>query len=201
MRANEFSRHSGNPQMIGAHQKFTGALDEAFISTKGAGTMQPRIDVTKVDPKAYQAMFALTTYLQHSGLEEPLLTLVEMRASQINGCAYCLDMHSKDARAAGETEQRLYGLDAWEEAPYYSARERAALAWTEAVTLVADGHVPDKIFEEVRKQFSEAELVALTMAVVTINSWNRLAISFRAPAGTYQPKARHEAAGAAKKSA
>ena len=149
--------------------------------------MEPRINVAKVDPKAYQAMLGLETYIHQSGLEKPLLELMKMRASQINGCAYCLDMHSKDARAAGETEQRLYGLNAWEEAPYYSDRERAALAWTEAVTLVSEGHVPDKVFEEVRRVFSEKELVSLTMAIVAINGWNRLAISFRAPAGSYQP--------------
>ncbi|HEV2341484.1 MAG TPA: carboxymuconolactone decarboxylase family protein [Candidatus Acidoferrales bacterium] len=149
--------------------------------------MEPRIDVSKVDPKAYQAMYPLETYVRQSGLEKPMLELVKMRASQINGCAYCLDMHSKDARAAGETEQRLYGLNAWEEAPYYSDRERAALAWTEAVTLVSEGRVPDKVFEEVRKVFSEKELVSLTMAIVAINGWNRLSIAFRAVAGTYQP--------------
>lgn len=149
--------------------------------------MNPRIDVGKVDPKAYQAMLGLETYVRQSGLERPLLELVKMRASQINGCAYCLDMHSKDARAAGETEQRLYGLNAWEESPFYSDRERAALAWTEAVTLVSKGHVPDEAYEEARKQFSEKELLDLTMAVVAINGWNRLSIAFRAVAGNYQP--------------
>jgi AhpD family alkylhydroperoxidase len=149
--------------------------------------MEPRIDITKVDPKAYQAMYGLEMYVRQSGLEQPLLELVKMRSSQINGCAYCLDMHSKDARAAGETEQRLYGLNAWEESPFYSERERAALAWTEAVTLVSEGHVPDEVYEKVKKQFSEKELVALTMAMVAINGWNRLAISLRAVAGTYQP--------------
>jgi AhpD family alkylhydroperoxidase len=157
--------------------------------------MEPRINVATVDPKAYQAMYALETFVHQSGLEAPLLELMKMRVSQINGCAYCLDMHSKDARAAGETEQRLYGLNAWEESPFYTERERAALAWTEAVTLVSQGHVSDKVFEKARKVFSEKELVGLTMAVVAINGWNRLAISFRAPAGTYQPAARtHQAA-------
>ena len=151
--------------------------------------MEPRINVAKVEPKAYQAMLGLETYIHQSGLEKPLLELMKMRASQINGCAYCLDMHSKDARAAGETEQRLYGLNAWEESPFYTDRERAALAWTEAVTLVSQGHVPDEAFENVRKQFSEKEVVTLTMAIVAINGWNRLAISFRALAGTYQPAA------------
>jgi AhpD family alkylhydroperoxidase len=149
--------------------------------------MEPRINVAKIDPKAYQAMLALETYVRQSGLEAPLLELVRLRASQINGCAYCIDMHTKDARAAGETEQRLYGLDAWGESPFYTERERAALAWTEAITLVSQGRVPDKVFDETRKVFSEKELVNLTMAIVAINGWNRLAISFRAVAGTYQP--------------
>ena len=141
----------------------------------------------KADPKAYQAMFALENYLRNCGLEKPLLELMKMRASQINGCAYCIDMHSKDARAAGETEQRLYELDAWRETPFYSDRERAALAWTESLTLVSQTHVPDDVFAEVKKHFSEAEIVALTLAVVAINGWNRIAISIRAVPGTYQP--------------
>jgi AhpD family alkylhydroperoxidase len=122
-----------------------------------------------------------------SGLEHALLELVKMRASQINGCAFCLDMHSKDARAAGETEQRLYLLDAWREAPFYSARERAALAWTEALTLVSETHAPDDVYAEARAQFSEKELAALTMAIVAINGWNRIAIGFRSEPGSYQP--------------
>ena len=162
--------------------------------------MEPRNDIMKVDPKVYHAMIGLETYLRQCGLEEALLELIKMRASQINGCAYCLDMHSKDARAAGETEQRLYGLNAWEESPFYSERERAALAWTEAVTLVSQGHVPDEVYEKVKKQFSEKEIAALTMAVVAINGWNRLAISSRAVAGTYQP-AQTKQAGAAKQTA
>jgi AhpD family alkylhydroperoxidase len=132
-------------------------------------------------------MFGLQKYVEASGLEAPLLELVKMRASQINGCAYCLDMHSKDARAAGETEQRLYVLNAWREAPFYTDRERAALAWTESLTLVSENHVPDEIYAEVRKHFSEAELVNLTLAVVAINGWNRISIGFRAEVGTYQP--------------
>ena len=151
--------------------------------------MKARIDVAKVDPKAYQAMAGLETYIHNTGLEKPLLELVKMRASQINGCAYCLDMHSKDARAAGETEQRLYELNAWRETPFYSERERAALAWTESLTLVSETHVPDETFEEVKKHFSEAEIVALTLAIVAINGWNRIAISLRVVPGTYQPKA------------
>ncbi|HWG59871.1 MAG TPA: carboxymuconolactone decarboxylase family protein [Candidatus Acidoferrales bacterium] len=149
--------------------------------------MEPRIDVAKVDPKAYQAMLGLEHYVRQSGLEPSLLNLVKLRASQINGCAYCIDMHTKDARAEGESEHRLYGLDAWEESPFYSDRERAALAWTEAVTLVSERHVPEDVFERAKKQFSEAELVALSMAIVAINGWNRLAIAFRAVAGVYQP--------------
>jgi AhpD family alkylhydroperoxidase len=152
--------------------------------------MEPRIDISKVSPHALQAMYGLERFVRESGLDEPLLNLVRLRASQINGCSYCIDMHSKDARAAGETEQRLYELDAWRETPFYSDRERAALEWTEALTLVSQGHVPHEIYERVRKQFNESELVALSMAVVSINGWNRLAISFRAVPGTYQPAQR-----------
>jgi len=133
-------------------------------------------------------MLGLEKYVKESGLEPPLLELIKMRASQINGCAYCLDMHSKDARAAGETEQRLYALNAWRETPFYTDRERAALEWTEAVTEIAHSHVPDDLYERTRKQFTEAEIVNLTIAVVAINGWNRLAISFRQVPGTYQPK-------------
>jgi AhpD family alkylhydroperoxidase len=150
--------------------------------------MKQRIDPTKISPGAYRAMAGLETYLHSTKLEPELMLLLKMRASQINGCAYCLDMHSKDARALGETEQRLYGLDAWRETPYYSDRERAALAWLEAVTLVRDTHVPDDVFEEARKVFSEQELVDLTMVAVAINGWNRLAISFRMEPGKYQPQ-------------
>jgi len=158
--------------------------------------MQQRIDALKAAPDAYKAMVSLENYLRQSGLESSLLNLVRMRASQINGCAYCIDMHSKDARAAGETEQRLYELDAWRETPFYSDRERAALAWTEAVTLVNQGHVPDEVYEMAREQFSEKELVDLTVAVVQINAWNRFAISFRSVPGTYKPAAQKQAAGA-----
>ncbi len=146
----------------------------------------PRFDFSSASPDANRAMLGLERALAQSGLEGSLLELVKMRASQINGCAYCLDMHSKDARAAGETEQRLYLLDAWREAPFYSARERAALAWTEALTLVHEGHVPDEVYDEARRQFSEQELVSLSLAVVAINGWNRLSIGFRAEAGTYR---------------
>lgn len=133
---------------------------------------------------------ALEKYVHNSGLEPSLIELVKLRASQINGCAYCIDMHTKDARAAGESEQRLYALSAWQETPFYSARERAALAWTEAVTLVANEHVPDDVYEHVREQFGDKELVDLTLAVIAINGWNRLAISFRSVPGTYQPAQR-----------
>ncbi len=149
--------------------------------------MKPRIEYTRISPRTYQAMSALQAAVNDSGLEHGLLELVKMRASQVNGCAYCLDMHSKDARAAGETEQRLYLLDAWREAPFYSERERAALAWTEAVTRIGDGHVPDEVYEFARRQFSEEELVKLTLAIVTINGWNRFAIAFRSEVGHYQP--------------
>lgn len=149
--------------------------------------MSTRIDYSKVAPGALRAMYGLEKYVQQCGLETQLLHLIKMRASQINGCAYCLDMHSKDARAGGETEQRLYLLDAWRESPFYTDRERAALAWTESLTLVSENHVPDEVYAEARQQFSEAELVNLSLAVVAINSWNRLAIAFRSEPGIYQP--------------
>ena len=132
-------------------------------------------------------MFGLERFVNQSGLESGLLDLVRMRVSQINGCAYCLDMHSKDLRHEGETEQRLYLLDAWRESPFYTDRERAALEWAEAVTLVTDGHVSDQVYDLAKSQFSEEELIDLTMAVVTINGWNRLSIAFRTTPGTYQP--------------
>lgn len=150
--------------------------------------MKSRLNIAHVSPAAYRAMAGLETYIHSSSLDAPLIHLLKMRASQINGCAYCLDMHSKDARALGETEQRLYGLNAWREAPYYSDRERAALAWVESLTLITEGHVPDDVYEEARKVFNEQELVDLAMVAVAINGWNRLAIAFRAEAGTYQPR-------------
>jgi AhpD family alkylhydroperoxidase len=149
--------------------------------------METRIDYLKVAPGLYHAMLGLEHYLDNCGIEKVLLHLVKLRASQINGCAYCIDMHWKDLRAAGESEQRLYGLDAWQESPYYTERERAALTWTEAVTNVRDGRVPDAVYEEVRKLFSEKELADLTLAVVAINGWNRLAIAGRLEPGLYQP--------------
>jgi AhpD family alkylhydroperoxidase len=155
--------------------------------------MKPRLNLNQ-HLGVYQAMLALETHVRKSsGLEPELLHLVRLRASQINGCAYCLDMHSKEARAAGETEQRLYCLSAWRETPFYSDRERAALAWTEAVTLISNGHAPDEVFEEARRHFSEEELGQLTLAIVAINGWNRFAIAFRAVPGTFQPAA-HQAA-------
>ena len=147
--------------------------------------MNARIDLMHVTPGVIQAMLGLERQVRQGGLDHGLLDLIRMRASQINGCAYCLDMHSKDARANGETEQRLYGLDAWRETPYYSARERAALEWTEALTLVAETRVPDDVYERVREQFSEDELAHLSLAVVAINGWNRLNIAARTVAGGY----------------
>jgi AhpD family alkylhydroperoxidase len=147
--------------------------------------MKARIDPKHVSPGIIQAMLGLERQVRQAGFDSKLLDLVRMRASQINGCAYCLDMHSKDARANGETEQRLYGLDAWRETPYYSARERAALEWTEALTLVAESHVPDDVYERVREQFSEDELVHLSLAIVAINGWNRLNIAARTVPGDY----------------
>ncbi len=151
--------------------------------------MQPRIDARKYLTEPQKSLYAIETYFAECGLDHKLLHLIKMRASQINGCAYCIDMHSKDARALGETEQRLYELDAWRETPFYTERERAALAWTESLTLVSETHVPDDVFEEVRKQFSEKEIVDLTLAVGMINLWNRLAIALRAVPGHYKPAA------------
>jgi len=150
--------------------------------------MKARIDFAKVLlPKATQALGPIAKYVKSSGLDPRLLELVSMRTSQLNGCAYCIDMHTKDARAAGETEQRLYLLDAWRETPLYSERERAALDWTEAVTRVADGHVPDEVFASARNHFSEEELLNLTIAVIATNGFNRLNIAFRPEVGDYRP--------------
>ena len=151
--------------------------------------MEPRIEYRKYAMEGQKALFALEKYIAECGLEHKLIHLIKTRASQINGCAFCIDMHSKDARALGETEQRLYELDAWRETPFYTDRERAALAWTEALTLVSETHVPDAVYEEARKHFNEKELVDLTMAVATINMWNRIAISLRAVPGHYKPAA------------
>ena len=149
--------------------------------------MNARIDLMHVNPGVVHAMLGLERQVGQAGFDPRLIDLVRMRASQINGCAYCLDMHSKDTRANGETEQRLYGLDAWRDAPYYSARERAALEWTEAITLVSETHAPDDVYERVREQFSEDEFVHLTLAIVAINGWNRLNIAARTVAGDYVP--------------
>jgi len=153
--------------------------------------MEARFNYAKAAPGAFKAMLGLVQYLHECGLEKYLLTLIDLRASQINGCAYCLDMHWKDLRADGETEQRLYSLDAWRESPFYSDRERAALEWTEALTLLTNGHVPDEVYEQVRQHFNEKELSDLTLAVVTINGWNRLNISARTVPGDYQPAKLH----------
>jgi AhpD family alkylhydroperoxidase len=154
--------------------------------------MEPRLNFAKIDPEGVRAMLGLDTYIRHTSLERNLVHLVKLRASQINGCAYCIDMHWKDLRAEGETEQRLYGLVAWRESPYYTDRERAALEWTEAVTRVAETHAPDAAFEALSPHFSEKEIVALTWVIAAINAWNRIAISFRSPAGSYQPPVHHE---------
>lgn len=152
--------------------------------------MTQRIDAKKVAPEAYRAMTQLQGYVNTSGLDRKLLELVKTRASQINGCAYCIDMHTKDARAHGETEQRLYALNAWRETPFYTDKERAALAWTESLTLVSENHVPDAVYEEVKPHFPEKDLVDLTLAIVAINGWNRIVIGFRVEPGTYQVQAK-----------
>ena len=148
--------------------------------------MTPRLDYHQASAGAYQAMIGMEQFVRTCGLEHSLLELVKTRASQLNGCAYCIDMHTKDARAAGETEQRLYALPAWRETPFFTERERAALEWTEALTLISQDDVPDELYEMVRGHFSEAEIVNLSLAIVTINGWNRLAISFRSVPGSYE---------------
>jgi AhpD family alkylhydroperoxidase len=155
------------------------------VNLTEGGIMEARFNFMKAAPGVYPAMAGLEHYLQGCGLEQALLHLIKLRASQINGCAYCLDMHWKDLRAIGETEQRMYSLDAWRECPYYTDRERAALAWTEAVTLVSEDHVPDAVYEEVRAHFNEKEMCDLTLAVAAINAWNRLAIASRTVPGSY----------------
>jgi AhpD family alkylhydroperoxidase len=165
------------------------------MEDKKAHNLEPRIKLS--DPAVsgvMRAMYGLEEPLRKSGLEPALRELVKVRASQINGCAYCIDMHTKDARAQGETEQRLYALNAWRETPFYTDRERAALEWTEQLTLIAGRDVPDDLYARMKEHFSEAEIVSLTLAVVQINAWNRLAISFRAPAGSYQPAQHHPSA-------
>ena len=147
--------------------------------------MKARIDLMHINPGIIHAMLGLERQVHQDGFDRAMLDLVRMRASQINGCAYCLDMHSKDARANGESEQRLYALNAWRETPFYSPRERAALEWTEALTLVSETHVPDEVYEQVREQFSEEELAQLSLAVVAINGWNRLNVAARTVPGDY----------------
>src|SRR4051812_32724862 len=164
-------------------------IPSSVASSAVAGSHPQRIDYVRIAPDAYRAQLGLESYVRQSGLEESLMHLVKVRASYINGCAYCIDMHTKDARLAGETEQRLYAIPVWHETPFFTPRERAALAWTESVTAIAATGVPDDVFDEVRRHFTESELVALTMAVVAINGWNRLAVSFRAEPGSYEPRA------------
>jgi AhpD family alkylhydroperoxidase len=149
--------------------------------------MKARLDPRHAAPEAMKAMSALHAYVGKCGLDHVLLELVKLRASQINGCAWCMDMHTKELRAAGESEQRLYLVSAWRECPFYSDRERAALAWTEALTLITEGCVPDAVYEVARAQFSEEELVKLTLAIVAINGANRINVAFRAVPGSYQP--------------
>ena len=162
--------------------------------------MTPRVNAAAyIKSGLGQAMLALQHQVETSGLEHSLLELVKIRTSQINGCAYCLDMHTKDARAGGETEQRLYALSAWRATPFYTDREQAALAWTEALTLISRGPVSDTVYGEARRHFSEKELVDLTLALVALNGWNRLSIAFRTVPGTYQPKAPPSAVGESRK--
>src|SRR5215471_18615600 len=152
--------------------------------------MEARLEYRKFSQDALQAMLALEKYISGCGLDHTFVHLLKLRASQINGCAFCIDMHSIDARAAGETEQRLYALNAWRETPFFSDRERAALAWTEAITLVSSTHVPDDVYEEVCAHFTEKEVFDLTFVASTINAWNRIAVASRTPAGTYRPAAK-----------
>ena len=158
--------------------------------------MEPRLDYQKAFPEGYQGLLHLEAIIRRSGLEPSLYELIKIRASQLNGCAFCLDMHTKDARAKGETEQRIYALPAWREAPFYSERERATLAWTEAITNIQQGHASEDVYVEARTQFSEEELVKLTYAIIQINSWSRIAIAFRPEVGGYQPQAAAVTAGA-----
>ena len=148
--------------------------------------MVPRIHYAKHAPGVYEAMDALDTYLNASPVDQKLLHLIRLRASQVNGCAYCIDMHWKDLKALGDTDQRLYGLDAWRESPYYTDKVRAALAWTESVTFIAQGQAPDSVFEELKKQFNEREVGDITLAIAAINAWNRLSIAARLAPGTYK---------------
>lgn len=148
--------------------------------------MQPRLEYANAAPDAVQAMYGIERYVRQCGLEHSLLELVKVRASQINGCAFCIDMHTKDARAERESEQRLYALSAWRETPFFTKRERAALEWTEALTLVGESHAPDPVYNAVKKHFTNKEMVDLTMAIIVINGWNRLAVGFRTVPGSYK---------------
>ncbi|QAA81253.1 carboxymuconolactone decarboxylase family protein [Aequorivita sp. H23M31] len=147
-----------------------------------------RLSYSKIAPESLKGLLEMEKYVAGSGLDMTIFELVKTRASQINGCAYCIDMHTKDARSQGETEQRLYGLSAWRETPFYSEKERAALEWTEALTLISENEVSDSLYEKVNKHFDDKMMIALTMAIVAINGWNRLAISFRNEVGNYKPK-------------
>ncbi len=149
--------------------------------------MKQRFNYYKAAPDGLEILGKLESYIRKSSIEDDLIELVKLRTSQINGCAYCIDMHTKDARSHGESEQRLYGVSAWRESPFYSDRERAALDWTESVTLISQEQMPDEVYDAAKAHFSEKELVDLTLAVIAINAWNRLAISFHVLAGTYQP--------------
>ena len=152
--------------------------------------MKPRIEnYARLAPAQSRALYQLQQEVDKSGIDQKLLDLIKIRASQVNGCAFCIDMHTIDARAHGETEQRIYALNAWREGPFFDDRERAVLEFTESVTRVSETHVPDGVMDEMRKYFTDAEIVNLTWAVVTINAWNRLAITFRAQPGQYKPAA------------
>jgi AhpD family alkylhydroperoxidase len=151
--------------------------------------MESRLDYAKASPEAYKAMVQMEGVVRRSGIDPKLLELMKIRASQLNGCGYCIDMHTKDARFKGETEERIYALDAWRETPFYTEKERAALAWTEAITNIQTGHAPDAVYHQLSRNFSEEERVNLTLAITTINAWNRIAIGFRLVPGSYQPNA------------
>jgi AhpD family alkylhydroperoxidase len=164
---------------------------QQFISLIAGEVMEPRFSFSKDAPEGYKAMLGIEHYVQQCGLEKSLLSLIKVRASQINGCAFCIDMHWKESRALREGEARLYSLDAWRECPYYSDRERAALSWTEALTLIASGHVADSVYEEVHPHFTDKELADLSLAIAAINAWNRVLIAARAIPGTYIPTKQH----------
>ena len=158
------------------------------MTTQTAHAAQPRLDYTTISPDAIKGMYELENFIRTCGLDETIIHLVKVRASQMNGCAFCIDMHTKDARVAGESEQRLYALSAWRETPFFTDTERAALAWTEALTNIQQCHASDEVYEEVSSHFSEKDLMHLTLAITTINAWNRIALGFRVPPGSYQPR-------------